>query len=387
MNRATRWSVLITIAGIFAAGVVLGLWLNRQPPKVSHVEPVSPGKSYEALEAGEAVVMRVYKALSPTVVNIVATSLSLNYWLKVVPEVGQGTGFVFDDQGHILTNNHVVANAKELEVTFVGERKAQAKLVGRDPLSDLAVIKVEPFDGMTVATLGNSESLAVGQRVIAIGNPFGFQHTVTSGFISALNRDLTVGQRTMMGLIQTDAAINPGNSGGPLINSRGEVVGINTAIYTQSGGFVGLGFAMPINRAKRVAAQLVRLGRAIYPWIGLRQWIEVDEDLSRKIGLLPVDGVLIYDLFPASPGAIAGLRGGTHYAQFRGQQLGYRGRPVILGGDVILAVDGVPTPTYDELTNAIIQKEVGDTVKLHVLRDGRKSTVPVELAADPRIQQ
>ncbi len=387
MNRSAKCSVFITIAGIFAAGLVLGLWLNRKPPTVSVVEPVTSGKPYEALDSGEAVVMRVYKDLSPTVVNIVATSLNLNYWLQVVPETGQGTGFVIDKEGHILTNNHVVANAKTLDVTFIGERKATAKLVGRDPVSDLAVIKVEPFSGMTVAPLGTSESLAVGQRVMAIGNPFGFQHTVTAGYISALNRDLTVGQRTMMGLIQTDAAINPGNSGGPLINSRGEVVGINTAIYTQSGGFVGLGFAMPISRAKKVAAQLVRHGRAIYPWIGLRQWLEVDENLSAQIGLPPVSGVLIYTLFPGSPGATAGLRGGTGYARYRGAGLVYRGRPVIIGGDVILALENAPTPTYDDLTNAIIQKEIGDVVQLQVLRDGRKIMVPVELAADPRMEQ
>ena len=185
MNRSAKCSVFITIAGIFAAGLVLGLWLNRKPPTVSVVEPVTSGKPYEALDSGEAVVMRVYKDLSPTVVNIVATSLNLNYWLQVVPETGQGTGFVIDKEGHILTNNHVVANAKTLDVTFIGERKATAKLVGRDPVSDLAVIKVEPFSGMTVAPLGTSESLAVGQRVMAIGNPFGFQHTVTAGYISA----------------------------------------------------------------------------------------------------------------------------------------------------------------------------------------------------------
>ena len=213
--------------------------------------------------------MRVYQEISPTVVNITATHQALNFWMQLVPQTGQGTGFVIDSEGHIITNNHVVANAENLEVTFIGQKKLQAKLVGRDPVSDLAVIKVTPFSGMKVAPLGDSEGLVVGQRVIAIGNPFGFQHTATAGFISALNRDLAIGQRTMMGLIQTDAAINPGNSGGPLIDSRGEVIGINAAIFTQSGGFMGIGLALPINRAKKVAAQIVRVGRAIYPWIGI----------------------------------------------------------------------------------------------------------------------
>ncbi|MGO9571899.1 MAG: S1C family serine protease, partial [Desulfomonilaceae bacterium] len=320
MTGSRKWAVIVTLLVIFGTGLVAGLWLNRRAALTSIPAPPPPPK-YEALESGEAVVMRVYQEISPAVVNIVATHQALNFWMQLVPQTGQGTGFVIDSEGHILTNNHVVANAENLEVTFVGQKKLQAKLVGRDPVSDLAVIKIAPFSGMKVSPLGDSEALVVGQRVIAIGNPFGFQHTATAGFISALNRDLAIGQRTMMGMIQTDAAINPGNSGGPLIDSRGEVIGINSAIFTQTGGFMGIGLALPINRAKTVAAQIVKVGRAIYPWIGIKSSINIDQNLAVQMGLSPVNGILIFELYPGTPAAQAGLRGGDRLAYFLGRPI------------------------------------------------------------------
>ena len=378
MTRSRKWAAIVTLVVIFGTGLVAGLWLNRR----AALAPVPPPPHYEALETGEAVVMRVYQEISPTVVNITATHQALNFWMQLVPQTGQGTGFVIDSEGHIITNNHVVANAENLEVTFMGQKKLQAKLIGRDPVSDLAVIKVTPFSGMKVAPLGDSQGLVVGQRVVAIGNPFGFQHTATAGFISALNRDLAIGQRTMMGLIQTDAAINPGNSGGPLIDSRGEVIGINAAIFTQSGGFMGIGLALPIDRAKKVAAQIVRVGRAIYPWIGMRSWMNIDAQLAVQMGLSPVKGVLIFELYPGTPAAQAGLRGGDP------QRLAYYlGRPVLLGGDVILGVDGTLTPTFDDLQNATVRKNIGDHVQLKVLRGKEEFNVDVVLTEDPRIQQ
>ncbi len=378
MTGSRKWSVIVTLGVIFGTGLIAGLWLNRRAD-LTPVPPPPPPR-YEALESGEAVVMRVYREISPAVVNIVATHQALNFWMQLVPQTGQGTGFIIDSEGHILTNNHVVANAENLEVTFIGQKKLQAKLVGRDPVSDLAVIKVTPFSGMKVSPLGDSEGLVVGQRVIAIGNPFGFQHTATAGFISALNRDLSIGQRTMMGMIQTDAAINPGNSGGPLIDSRGEVIGINSAIFTQTGGFMGIGLAMPINRAKTVAAQIVRVGRAIYPWIGIKSSINIDQNLAVQMGLSPVKGVLIFELFSGSPAVQAGLRGGDRLAF-------YLGRPILLGGDVILSVDGTLTPTFDDLQNAIVSKNIGNHVQLKVLRGKEEFNVGLVLAEDPRIQQ
>ena len=347
-----------------------------------------PPPRYEALESGEAVVMRVYQEISPAVVNIAATHLALNFWMQLVPQTGQGSGFVIDAEGHILTNNHVVAGKENFEVTFVGQKKLQAKLVGQDSVSDLAVIKVTPFPGMKVAPFGDSDSLVVGQRVIAIGNPFGFQHTVTAGFISALNRDLALGQRTMMGLIQTDAAINPGNSGGPLIDSRGEVIGINSAIFTQTGGFMGIGLALPIDRCKKVAAQIVRVGRAIYPWIGIKSSTNIDQNLSVEMGLAPVNGILIFELYPGSPAVQAGLRGGDIPAYYRRPaRLGGDVTPILLGGDVILAADGTATPTWDDFQNAIVRKNVGDRVQLKVLRGKEEFNIDVALAEDPTIEK
>lgn len=386
MSRLRTWSIAITLAVIFGSGLLVGLWLNRQPPTLQVAKSPHQDEPYKPLETSEAVVMKVYRDLSPSVVNIVAKSLAMNFWMRPVPQQGQGSGFVIDPRGYIVTNNHVVANAQTLEVTFSSGKKVDAKLVGRDPQSDLAVIKVEPFSGMAVAPLGDSDRLAVGQRVIAIGNPFGFQNTATTGFISALNRDLMIDRREMMGMIQTDAAINPGNSGGPLIDSRGEVIGINTAIYSQTGGFMGIGLALPVNRVKKVAEQIMRWGRAIYPWLGIKFSVDLEPDVAKRMGLPPVRGVLIYQVAAGSPAAQAGLQGATSRAVVGGRQVFYQGRPLLLGGDVILALDGVPTPTFDEYRNLLLQKAVGAKVQLKVLRGKQEFTVDLTTVPDARIQ-
>jgi putative serine protease PepD len=365
----------VTVAVIFGAGLIAGLWLNRQPSSSSP----RPG-AYQALETSEAVVIDVYRRISPSVVNIVATTLVRYpgfglYHMQVIPQRGQGSGFVVDPRGYIVTNNHVVGNAENLEVTFMGGGKVRARLVGSDLFSDLAVIKVDPFPGMEVAPLGDSSHLTVGQRVIAIGNPFGFQHTVTSGFVSALGRDINVGQRAMLGMIQTDAAINPGNSGGPLMDSRGQVIGVNTAIYTPTGSYTGIGFALPIDRAKKVASQIIETGRVIYPWTGIKSGVPIDPTVARQIGLLPVHGILIFEIVPGSPADQAGLRGGTMQP----------GQLIPLGGDVILSIDGTPTPTLDDYQHVILQKSVGSTVRFHCLRGQAEFDADVKLAPVPKM--
>ena len=375
MTRSTKWSLAVTVAVIFGAGLIAGLWLNRQPSSSSP----RPG-AYQALETSEAVVIDVYRRISPSVVNIVATTLVRYpgfclYYMQVIPQRGQGSGFVVDPRGYIVTNNHVVGNAENLEVTFMGGGKVRARLVGSDLFSDLAVIKVDPFPGMEVAPLGDSSHLTVGQRVIAIGNPFGFQHTVTSGFVSALGRDINVGQRAMLGMIQTDAAINPGNSGGPLMDSRGQVIGVNTAIYTPTGSYTGIGFALPIDRAKKVASQIIETGRVIYPWTGIKSGVPIDPTVARQIGLLPVHGILIFEIVPGSPADQAGLRGGTMQP----------GQLIPLGGDVILSIDGTPTPTLDDYQHVILQKSVGSTVRFHCLRGQAEFDADVKLAPVPKM--
>ncbi|MGC8602702.1 MAG: S1C family serine protease [Desulfomonilaceae bacterium] len=377
MMKSRGWSTIITILTILVVGVVIGMLINKRPTVEAPTGP--PPETYKALETDEEIVMRVYRELSPTVVNVVTKTLAYNFWMQVVPQTGQGTGFVIDAEGHILTNNHVVGHSQNIEVTFVGERKLHAKLIGQDHVSDLAVIQVEPFPGMAIAPLGESDNLAVGQRVIAIGNPFGFQHTVTAGFISALNRDIVVDQRTMMGMIQTDAAINPGNSGGPLINSRGKVIGINTAIFSQTGGFMGIGLALPIDRAKKVADQIIKLGRAIYPWSGIVSGTDLDPPLAQSLGLPPTNGFLITMVAKGSPAYKSGLKGGTEFAGV------YKGRPLLLGGDVVTGLENVPTPTFDDFQSLVAQKNIGDEVKLNVIRRGKEMLVPIKLVEDPRM--
>jgi len=335
--------------------------------------------------------MDVYRRLNPTVVNIVATKLALDFWRGLLPQTGQGTGFVVDEDGHIVTNSHLIGeligDAVTLEVTFLGEKKLAGKLVGKDSASDLAVIKIDPFPGMMAAPTGNSDNLAVGQRVIAIGNPFGFQHTVTAGFISALHRDVNVDQRTMMDMIQTDAAINPGNSGGPLINSRGEVIGINTAIYAPAGGSIGIGLALPINRARKAVQDIVKWGKVIYPWMGIKSSMDLKPKIAAQIGLPRISGVLIFDVVPGGPADRAGLKGGHTRAILREYPPPAAGRPIILGGDVILAVDGTPTPTSDDFKMAVREKEPGQMVTVTILRNNQEHKLQVTLGRDPSIQR
>jgi putative serine protease PepD len=374
----------VTVAVIFGAGVVAGMWLLQG----TRPADTPPPASYTPLESGEAVVMDVYRRLNPTVVNIVATTgLAVDNWMRLYPQLGQGTGLVVDAEGHIVTNSHVVAKALTLEVTLLGERKASGKLVGQDSASDLAVIKIDPFPGMMVAPLGNSDNLAVGQRVIAIGNPFGFQHTVTAGFISALHRDVNVDKRTMMDMIQTDAAINPGNSGGPLIDSRGNVIGINTAIYSPGGGSIGIGLALPINRARKAVQDIVKWGKVIYPWLGIKSSMDLEPDIAAQLGLPRMGGVLIFDVVPGGPADQAGLRGGQTRAILREYRPKLTLKPIILGGDVIVAVDGTPTPTSDDFKNAVREKEPGQKVTVTILRNNQERKVEVTLGEDPIIRK
>lgn len=382
MTLWRKLSIWLTLVVIFGAGIVIGMWLNRC--RISPIdfsarenEPIAQ----QPVDSSEAVVTRVYKEVSPAVVNIITIRRALNFWMQVVPlQGGQGTGLVIDSAGHILTNNHVIANADNIEVGFSGERTLAATLVGRDPVNDLAVVKVDPFPNMAVARLGDSDRLVPGQRVIAIGNPWGFQYTVTAGFISALHRDMNIGNRTLMDLIQTDAAINPGNSGGPLINSRGEVIGINTALVnpTPTGGFTGIGLAVPINRAKSVASQIIKLGRRIYPWLGISLSLNLTPPVAQAIGLRAVSGLLVMEVAAGSPAAKAGLKGGDRLVYFRGQ-------PIVLGGDVLLGIDDSPVSTFDEFRNIILQKSSGDQVRLRILRGTSEQQLTAKLEPDPRI--
>jgi putative serine protease PepD len=326
----------------------------------------------------EEVIIGVYRSASPGVVHITSTVLSQDFFFRVVPERGTGSGFMVDDKGTILTNNHVVENAESLEVTLADKGKVPAKLIGRDPYNDLAVIRVSlPRDKLFPMRLGDSSQLQVGQMAIAIGNPFGLDRTVTRGVVSALGRSLKSDSgRQIRNVIQTDAAINPGNSGGPLLNSRGEVIGINTAIFTPSGGSVGIGFAIPINTAKKLMPQLITRGRASHPWMGI-SGMDVTPSFARALSLPVKDGVMIAAVAPGGPAAKAGLRG----AQRRVRVGNFM---VAAGGDVIVGLDGEKIASVDDLTAFLDdRKKAGDDLRVDVNRDGKAMTIPVKLGELP----
>jgi S1-C subfamily serine protease len=332
-------------------------WVTR-PPHVELTEAAGPAN----FDADEQNNISVYKKALPSVVNITSTAVAYDFFYGAVPQQGMGSGFVIDTEGHILTNNHVVEGARQLEVTTSDKKKYKAQIVGTDPIHDLAVIQI-PNKLVPQAEIGDSKSLVVGQKVYAIGNPFGLSGTMTRGIISSI-RSLK-GQRGFIDeAIQTDAAINPGNSGGPLLNARGQVIGINTMILT--GGVeqsAGIGFAIPINTAKAVLDDLVHLGRVRRPEMGVRT-IPIGPDLADQMGLAAGAGLLIVEVVPGSAADRAGLRGGTERA--------YLGNaPIMIGGDLLVAIDGQPVEDQQDLSHVMQNHHSGDTVTVTVYR-GRK---------------
>ena len=324
----------------------------------------------------ENINIEVFRKIHPAVVNIVATTLGVNFWMEIIPKEGQGSGFIIDSKGYVLTNNDVVAKAQKIIVTMADGRKLYASLVGRDPTSDLAVIKIPTRGIQVVAPLGNSDQIRVGQKAIAIGNPFGLSHTLTTGIISALERSIRTQENLHIDhLIQTDAAINPGNSGGPLLNSNGEVIGINTAIFSLSGGYQGIGFAIPINRAKEVATQLITSGKVARPWLGITG-ISLTREISKELGLDVKSGVIVAEVLPGSPAYQAGLRGGSRTIVVGSMKL-----PI--GGDIITSLNEEEISDMKELIQCLNYLKVGQMVSLKIYRDHRHLELQVLLAERP----
>jgi S1-C subfamily serine protease len=307
--------------------------------------------------------------LSPSVVNIANLQLARvgGFFAYNVTEVpaGTGTGFVWDEEGHIVTNFHVIKDADKLTVSFRDGSSAPAKIIGAEPRKDVAVLKVEAKGHtFTSIPLANSNELIVGQKVVAIGNPFGLDQTVTVGIVSALGRAIPgIGGVTIRDMIQTDAAINPGNSGGPLLDSRGYLAGMNTMIFSESGSSAGIGFAVPSNTIKSVVTQLIRYGRVKLPGLGI---LRFDDSVLRR---LDIEGVLIRSVVEGGGAAKAGLHGTTRNK--RGE---------IILGDIVIAVDGKRVGNYDELYNMLETKEIGQVVKVTFLRNQRKMTADVVLS-------
>jgi putative serine protease PepD len=321
----------------------------------------------------------LYQRLSPGVVNITSTVLERDFFFNVIPRQGAGSGSIINKKGYILTNHHVIEDARKLEVTLANEKKYNARFIGSDPDTDLAVVKIEaPRSELTIIPMGSSEDLKVGQKVLAIGNPFGLGQTLTTGVISSVGRTLrSPGGALVEDIIQTDASINPGNSGGPLIDSNGKMIGINSAIFSPTGANVGIGFAIPVDTAKRVVDDLIEKGYYAYPFLGVNLMTLIP-DFARAFKL-PIDhGAMIVELVPGGPADRAGLRGGHTQARV-GNHI------IMVGGDIIVGINGDEVRTADQLIRAIRRHEVGDRVDLEVVHwDGGREKLEVKLGERPR---
>jgi S1-C subfamily serine protease len=320
----------------------------------------------------ERATIGLFQRASPSVVYITSLAVQRDFFSMNAQEVpqGSGSGFIWDRQGHVVTNFHVIENASGAQVTLSDQSTWDAELVGYAPEKDLAVLRIKaPANKLLPLPLGDSDDLQVGQSVFAIGNPFGLDQTLTTGIVSALGREIqSVAGVPIRDVIQTDAAINPGNSGGPLLDSAGRLIGINTAIYSPSGAYAGIGFAIPVHSVSWVVPDLIQYGRVNRPTLGVEL---APESWSRQIG---VEGAVIVTVEPGSPAARAGLRGTER-----------RGRRMQLG-DVLQSIDGKPVTSLADLLQVLEQKKAGDVVRLTFLRDGRRQEAQVRLDAAARQQ-
>jgi S1-C subfamily serine protease len=331
---------------------------------------ITEAASNEALDADEQNNISVYRKNIGSVVNVTSKAVAFDFFNGLVPQEGQGSGFIIDRDGHVLTNYHVIADAQQVEVTLHNRKRYRATIVGSDRSHDLAIIQIKAPD-LAPMVMGDSRNLQVGQKVYAIGNPFGLAGTLTSGIVSSIRSVQEPGGETIDEAIQTDAAINPGNSGGPLLNSRGEVIGINTMIASNVGQNAGIGFAIPVNTAKAVLNDLLTLGRVRRPALGVLT-LPISPDIAGELGLASDYGLLIVKVTPGGAAERAGLRGGSQRA--------YLGNtPILVGGDLITAIDGQDVQDQQELSRIMNNHRAGDSVKVTVYRGKQKMEVNVTL--------
>lgn len=375
-TRKQAWSFIIVLSAALLAGCS-GL-LTAAGDQTLQIEPQTEARTVERIvvtsDLGERLV-ELYEAVNPAVVNIQVQQRAESSFQQDQLQFGQGSGFLFDQFGHIVTNFHVVENAVTLNVIFADGRSSVAQIVGTDPGSDLAVISVEDLPvGLLPLSLGDSDALRVGEQVVAIGNPFGLQGTMTTGIVSALGRTLpsqgqfaSGGQFSIPSIIQTDTAINPGNSGGPLLNLAGEVVGINTAIESPVRQFSGVGFAVPSDAVARIVPALIERGAFSHPWLGI-SGADLNSQIRQELGLAQDQwGILVVSVLEGGPASEAGLRG---------QDIGE--------GDLITRVDGFEIRDFEDLLTYLTgETSVGQTITLSVLRDSQQIEVPVELSERP----
>src|SRR5580700_5853862 len=340
-------------------------WLTH--PAQVEITEAAPNESLDGEEQNN---ISVYRRNIPSVVNVTSRAMAFDFFYGLVPEEGQGSGFVIDKEGHILTNFHVIAEARKVEVTLHNRKKYTATIVGTDRSHDLAVVQIKAPD-LQPMTLGDSTHLQVGQKVYAIGNPFGLAGTLTRGIVSSIRSVQEPDGTAIDEAIQTDAAINPGNSGGPLLNLHGEVIGINTLIASNSGQSAGIGFAIPINTAKAVLNDLVTLGRVRRPALGVRT-IPINSDLADQMSLAADYGLLIVQVVAGGAADRAGLHGGNERA--------YLGNvPIMVGGDLIIAIDGEKIQDQQDLAQMMNKHRAGDAVRVTIYRGKKKMDVQVTL--------
>ncbi|MDA3949731.1 MAG: trypsin-like peptidase domain-containing protein [Spirochaeta sp.] len=332
------------------------------------------------LTANEQDTIAVYESRNTAVVNINTETVAYNWFLEPVPREGStGSGSIIDDRGYVLTNYHVVENANRVFVTLADGERLEGEVIGRDPENDLAVIKFDP-GGRRLDTIpmGDSDELRVGQNVLAIGNPFGLDRTLTTGIVSGLGRPLRAGNDLVIrDMIQTDASINPGNSGGPLLNSRGDMIGINTMIFSPTGGSVGIGFAVPVNTARRVVPDLLEYGVVRRGWLDIvpRQLFP---QLVQYAGLPVESGLLVSETVDGGNAEAAGLRGGS-----RSEAVRYGRTVIYLGGDIITAIDGMPVASLANMYEALEDNRPGETVRVEFIRGRRRMETDVVLSERP----
>ena len=368
-------SALVLILGAFWVGARFG---PQGPSKVQALPLDAQTASTvaqrdAALTGDESINVHIYRQNASAVANILTKAIEYDFFMDAVPVEGAGSGFVIDPRGYILTNFHVVQEAQTIEVVLGDQSKYAARFIGADQRNDVALIKIDPKGKQLAALhLGDSSSLQVGQKVLAIGNPFGFQSTLTTGIVSALGRTVQTSQTTFIDeAIQTDAAINRGNSGGPLLNSHGDVIGINSAIYTPSGTTAGIGFAIPINTAKSIASDLINDGRVHRAFLGV-ETLPVGGWLGEALDLPVQEGLLVESVTRGGPAAAAGLHGGDRFAQ-AGM------RRIAIGGDVIVAIDAQKVASQNDVNIVLNRKRPGDTVNISFYRGGKKMEIPVKL--------
>lgn len=375
--------IAITIVALSACDLV-GVTASTATPEVAYTPtlPLSATSVTEGEVSLEEQVEAIYDEAGPAVVHITSRIYTYDFFMRAIPQEGTGSGFVYDGDGHIVTNYHVVAEATAVLVTLAGGEAYAAKVVGMDPSTDLAVVRIEAQNLPDPIPLGDSDRLRVGQFVVAIGNPFGLERTLTMGVISSLGRVIeSPDGRLIVEAIQTDAAINPGNSGGPLLDLQGRVIGVNSQIISPSGAWAGIGFAVSSNAVERAVPHLIAEGRYPHPWLGISLFPLSAElaQLLRDAGTeVPVDqGLLVMEVVPGSPGHSAGIRGGD-------RTLSIGNVNILVGGDILTAINAEPMSDLEDLIVYLeSEAEVGDTVELTLIRNGGETAVEVTLADRP----